>query len=77
MVQPQGAFYVLLQLDTALSSDTAMERLIREHRVALASGSSFGLEGCCLRLSYGMLGSVDLAEALQRLCSGLEQLSRA
>jgi aspartate/methionine/tyrosine aminotransferase len=77
MVQPQGAFYALLQLDTALSSDAAMERLIREHRVALASGSSFGLEGCCLRLSYGMLGAGDLDEALERLCGGLEQLSLA
>jgi len=35
-----GAFYGLLQLDSALSSDAAMERLIREQRVALVSGSS-------------------------------------
>ena len=69
-----GAFYALLQLDSPLSSDTAMERLIREHRVALVSGSSFGLEGCCLRLSYGMLNEADLDEALERLESGLERL---
>jgi aspartate/methionine/tyrosine aminotransferase len=69
-----GAFYALLQLDAPLSSDVAMERLIREHRVALVSGSSFGLEGCCLRLSYGMLANTDLNEALRRLQNGLELL---
>ncbi|MFM7651401.1 MAG: aminotransferase class I/II-fold pyridoxal phosphate-dependent enzyme [Vulcanococcus sp.] len=69
-----GAFYALLQLNTPLSSDRAMERLIREHGVALVSGSSFGLAGCRLRLSYGMLNDADLDEALRRLLGGLEQL---
>ena len=71
-----GAFYGLLQLDSALSSDAAMERLIREQRVALVSGSSFGLQGCCLRLSYGMLNEADLGEALRRLVAGLHELAR-
>jgi len=71
-----GAFYGLLQLDSALSSDAAMERLIREQRVALVSGSSFGLQGCCLRLSYGMLNEADLGEALRRLVGGLHELAR-
>ncbi|WP_411871888.1 aminotransferase class I/II-fold pyridoxal phosphate-dependent enzyme [Vulcanococcus limneticus] len=75
MVQPEGAFYALLELDSPLPADTAMERLIREHGVALVSGSSFGLTGCCLRLSYGMLGEADLAKALTRLTRGLEQLA--
>jgi len=75
LAQPDGAFYALLQLNSPLSSDAAMERLIRDHRVALVSGSSFGLDGCCLRLSYGMLGEADLAEALQRLVGGLQQLA--
>jgi aspartate/methionine/tyrosine aminotransferase len=52
-----------------------MERLIREHRVALVSGSSFGLGGCCLRLSYGMLGEAQLGEALERLTTGLRALA--
>jgi aspartate/methionine/tyrosine aminotransferase len=66
-----GAFYALLEVDTPLSPDALMERLIRRHGVALASGSSFGLKRCCLRLSYGMLGRADLAEALERLQRGL------
>mgnify|MGYP003347065241 CR=1 FL=1 len=57
-----------------LERPTLRVRLIREHRVALVSGSSFGLEGCCLRLSYGMLNEADLDEALERLESGLERL---
>ena len=53
-----------------------MEQLIRQHRVALVSGSSFGLSVCCLRLSYGMLESAELSEALDRLVAGLWSLSR-
>jgi len=75
LARPDGAFYGLLQLDSPLSADAAMEVLIREHRVALVSGSSFGLEGCCLRLSYGMLEQEQLNEALDRLVGGLEQLT--
>jgi aspartate/methionine/tyrosine aminotransferase len=69
-----GAFYALLQLESPLSSDAAMERLIREHGVALVSGSSFGLGGCYLRLSYGLLNDANLEEALRRLRHGLEQM---
>ncbi|MEN9387061.1 MAG: hypothetical protein RLZZ255_37 [Cyanobacteriota bacterium] len=76
LAQPDGAFYALLQLESSFSSDQAMEHLIRLHRVALVSGSSFGLAGCCLRLSYGMLGSEQLSEALERLVIGLWSLSR-
>jgi aspartate/methionine/tyrosine aminotransferase len=76
LTQPDGAFYALLQLESTLSSDEAMEQLIRQHRVALVSGSSFGLRGCCLRLSYGMLDAEALSEALDRLVAGLLNLSR-
>jgi aspartate/methionine/tyrosine aminotransferase len=69
-----GAFYLLLDLPCSLSSDQAMEQLIRRHRVALVSGSSFGLSGCQLRLSYAMLSDDDLNEALRRLELGLHQL---
>ena len=77
LAQPDGAFYALLQLQSSLSSDQAMEQLIRQHRVALVSGSSFGLSGCCLRLSYGMLDAAELSEALERLVAGLWSLSRS
>ena len=70
-----GAFYALLELESTCSSDQAMERLIRQHGVGLVSGRSFGLDGCCLRLSYGMLGDDDLDEALRRLQRGLREIA--
>jgi aspartate/methionine/tyrosine aminotransferase len=82
--EPDGAFYGLLVVEglldgggQPLSSDVLMERLVLEHGVATVSGSAFGLEipgAAVLRLSYGMLADADLAEALQRLGQGLEQL---
>ena len=75
LARPEGAFYGLVAVNTGLSADAAMGLLIREHRVALVSGSSFGLAGCCLRLSYGMLNAEELDEALQRLVRGLQQLA--
>ena len=78
--QPDGAFYALLQVAVALpfDADTLMRRLVLEHRVAALSGESFGLDsrggGPVLRLSYGLLDAADLAEALDRLFSGLRRL---
>ena len=55
-----------------------MRRLVLEHRVATLSGGSFGLDssdaGPVLRLSYGLLDAAHLAEALDRLFSGLRCL---
>ncbi|MGB7566165.1 MAG: aminotransferase class I/II-fold pyridoxal phosphate-dependent enzyme, partial [Prochlorococcaceae cyanobacterium] len=75
LVRPEGAFYAVLELDTSLTADVVMERLVREHRVAVVSGSSFGLTGCALRLSYGVLDGADLDEALERLVGGLHHLA--
>jgi len=85
--EPDGAFYGLLVVDglkdgggQPLNSDGLMERLVLENGVATVSGSAFGLElpgACVVRLSYGMLGHADLAEALQRLGRGLERFGLA
>lgn len=72
---PDGAFYALVELDSPLPADEVMERLVREHRVAVVSGRSFGLEGCHLRLSYGVLKGAQLEEALARLVAGLHALA--
>ena len=71
-----GAFYVLLRLACNLHPDAAMAALIRRHGLALVSGSSFGLPGCHLRLSYGMADEAQLAEALTRLEGGVRDLCR-
>lgn len=58
-----------------------MERLVRDHDVAVLPGESFGLVSTpgrqVLRISYGMLQEAELAEALHRLLNGLGRLASA
>ena len=85
LAEPDGAFYALLALDAAAAGDPSaeglMRRLVLEHRVAAVSGDSFGLDarrlGPALRLSYGLLADAQLAEALERLFSGIRALLAA
>lgn len=73
-----GAFYFVIRVRTPLSSMQVVERLIREHRVALIPGTAFGLDdqqGATLRLSYGAVEGDVLAEALARLTAGLQALA--
>ena len=73
-----GAFYLLLRVRTALDPMTVVERLIREHRVAVVPGSTFGIEdGCSLRVSYGGLEPRSVAEGIGRLVNGLRVICRA
>ena len=82
LAEPDGAFYGLLALEAGtgqgLSGRQLMQRLVQEHRVAAVCGESFGLGGPVwgpvLRLSYGLLGPGELAEALQRLFGGVRAL---
>jgi aspartate/methionine/tyrosine aminotransferase len=73
-----GAFYFLLRLKTGFDSMTIVERLIREYRVALIPGSTFGLEAgngtCHVRLAYGALTSETVKEGLARVVSGLRNI---
>jgi len=69
---PDGAFYCLLRVDTTLPDMTIVERLVREHRVAVIPGSAFGAAGgCYLRISYGALEETTVAEGMERLVGGL------
>jgi aspartate/methionine/tyrosine aminotransferase len=70
-----GAFYFLLRVKSSQSSMTVVERLIREHRVAVIPGTAFSLEqGCRLRLAYGALTSGTASEGVRRLTSGLRAM---
>jgi len=74
--ETQGAFYLLLKLDTELDSMTVAERLIREHKVAVIPGKAFGLEeGCYLRVAYGALEPETAAEGTRRLVRGLREIT--
>lgn len=71
----EGAFYLFLRVKTDLDPVTLTKRLIREHRVAVLPGTTFGVEsGCTLRISYGALDSASAAEGMARLSAGLRAL---
>lgn len=68
-----GAFYVLLRLETRWKPMELVERLVREHGVAVIPGTAFGLEnGCYLRVAYGALQKETAAEGIGRLVRGLK-----
>lgn len=73
--EADGAFYFLLHVHTDLPPMTLVERLIRDHQVAVIPGSAFGLnEGCFLRLAYGALQRETAAEGVGRLVAGLKKI---
>lgn len=70
-----GAFYVLLDVRTSMDSMRLVERLVREHRVAVMPGSTFGVtDRCMLRVSYGPLDVPMAREGIGRLASGLRRI---
>lgn len=73
---PTGAFYFFIRVHTNLDPLTLVERLIREHRVAVMPGSAFGADGGChLRVSYGALDEATVDEGVSRLVSGLRAIA--
>ena len=73
--EANGAFYLLARLDTPLSSMTVVERLVREHRVAVIPGSGFGLTDIChLRVAYGALEADTVEAGMDRLVQGLHAI---
>ncbi len=72
----QGAFYFLIKVDTKLAPMTVVERLVREHGVAVIPGTTFGLDqGCYLRVAYGALDADTIAEGMGRLVQGLKSIA--
>jgi aspartate/methionine/tyrosine aminotransferase len=71
----EGAFYLLVQVDTELAPLQLVERLVREHGVGVLPGTTFGLDqGCTLRVAYGALDRDTVAEGIGRLGRGLAAL---
>jgi aspartate/methionine/tyrosine aminotransferase len=70
-----GAFYVLMKVETALDPMTIAERLIREYKVAVIPGPAFGMtDGCYFRVAYGALQKETVAEGIGRLVTGLRAM---
>jgi aspartate/methionine/tyrosine aminotransferase len=72
-----GAFYVLLKVNTSIAPLVLAERLIREYKVAVIPGTAFGMtRGCYLRVAYGALQKQTVAEGIGRLVAGVGALVR-
>ena len=72
VVETDGAFYLLLKLNTERKDLEIVKSLIYDFKVAAIPGCAFGLiEGCYLRLSYGMLDEKQANLALHRLVKGI------
>jgi len=70
-----GAFYFFLKVHTTIDAFTLAERLIREHRVAVIPGTTFGMnKDCYLRVAYGALEKDTVAEGIERLVGGLQSI---
>jgi aspartate/methionine/tyrosine aminotransferase len=71
----EGAFYLFAKVHTQLPAIRLAERLIREHRVAVIPGETFGVtEGCRLRIAYGSLDEATVVEGIDRLVNGLKAI---
>ena len=70
----EGAFYFLIDIDTDTDDMTVVERLIRQHKVAVLPGTTFGLNGCFLRVAYGALDKNNALEGIHRLTNGLKDI---
>lgn len=71
----EGAFYILLRINTNTPSTVLVERLIKEYGVAAIPGSAFGIQDACyLRVSYGALEKASAEEGIDRLRKGLRSL---
>ena len=69
----EGAFYCFVKVDSSLEPMAIAERLIREHKVAVLPGMTFGIEGCYLRIAYGALKKETVADGMARLVRGLRE----
>jgi aspartate/methionine/tyrosine aminotransferase len=70
-----GAFYCFVKVGTTLEPMAVVERLVREHRVAVLPGTTFGMtEGCYFRIAYGALQKATGAEGIGRFVRGLRDI---
>ena len=70
-----GAFYFFLKVQSHLDSMSMVERLIREHRIAVMPGSTFGMEqGCWLRIAYAALSKESVKEGIGRFVNGVKKI---
>jgi aspartate/methionine/tyrosine aminotransferase len=71
----EGAMYCFPRIATDLEPMQLVERLIREHKVAVTPGTAFGMtDGCHFRVAFGALQRETVAEGIGRLVTGLREI---
>ena len=74
---PDGALYFFPTIDTRLGMMELVERLVREHGVAVIPRTTFGVDGrCVIRISFGALQPETAIEGVGRLVRGLKAVVR-
>ena len=72
-----GAFYFLIRVLWGGDSVHLVERLIREHGIAVIPGAAFGMDdGCYLRIGYGAVNAAAMEEGMSRLVAGISALDQ-
>ncbi|MEA5504300.1 pyridoxal phosphate-dependent aminotransferase [Halotia wernerae UHCC 0503] len=73
-----GAFYFFLKVHTQMDAFELVKRLIQEHKVAVISGTTFGInDGCYLRIAYGALQKHTAKEGIDRFVQGLQTILKS
>jgi aspartate/methionine/tyrosine aminotransferase len=73
--EARGAFYLFARVNTEMPAIALSERLVREHKVSVTPGETFGAaQGCWLRIAYGNLREETAAEGIGRLVRGLRAI---
>jgi aspartate/methionine/tyrosine aminotransferase len=71
----EGAMYCFPRIATRLEPMALVERLIREHKIAVTPGTAFGMtDGCHFRVAFGALQRETVAEGIGRLVTGLREI---
>jgi aspartate/methionine/tyrosine aminotransferase len=70
----QGAFYVYARLFTDIPALRLAEQLVRQYRVAVIPGETFGSTFPAMRIAYAAMSKDILHEALTRFANGIREL---
>ena len=75
VVVGDGAFYFFIKINRELNDFELVKQLVKQHKVAVIPGSTFGMEkGCYLRVAYGNLSLEQAKIGIKRLIDGLQNI---
>jgi len=73
--ESNGAFYFLIKLETERKDIDITQQLIKQHKIAVIPGHTFGMtDGCYLRIAYGALDKDTAVTGIRRLTHGIKSI---